>query len=68
MTRSVVIELVLVFEVVGRGGGIVGLPHLENRSEDIPSRRSGRATGDAKATATRDKRAMYVNCMMSVVN
>lgn len=35
---------------------------------DIPSRRSGRAIGEAKATATRDKMVMTENCMMTVID
>lgn len=33
----------------------------------VPSERSGRATGEAKAMATRDKRVMIENCIFAVV-
>ena len=37
------------------------------RDVNIPSRRCGRATGLAKVTATKDKRATTVNCMFAVL-
>jgi hypothetical protein len=35
---------------------------------DIPSKRSGREIGPATATATRDRRATSVNCMIAVAD
>jgi hypothetical protein len=35
--------------------------------ENIPSELSGRAIGLAKATATRERRAITVNCMFAVL-
>jgi hypothetical protein len=36
-------------------------------NKDIPSRRSGRAIGPARATATRDKKVTSVNCISAVL-
>jgi hypothetical protein len=38
----------------------------EEENKDIPSRRSGRAIGPARATATRDKKATSVNCISAI--
>jgi hypothetical protein len=40
---------------------------IPREDEDIPSRRSGMATGEANVTAMRDKRVMTENCMFVVV-
>jgi len=41
--------------------------YKDEENKDIPTRRSVRAIGPARATATRDKKATSVNCISAVL-